>query len=80
MSNENKVNINLSSPFLLVLGTILLILKLAEVINWSWWIVLIPFYPLFLALSILILLGLIIGIAKLVEMRGEKRMKGLMKK
>jgi hypothetical protein len=80
MSNENKVNVNFGSSLLLVLGTILLILKLAEVIQWSWWIVLIPFYPLFLALSILILLGLVVGIANLVEMIGEKKLKRLVKK
>ena len=30
---------------LFILGIILLILKLAGVIGWAWWIVLIPFYP-----------------------------------
>ena len=30
---------------LFLLGIVLLILKLAGVIGWAWWIVLIPFYP-----------------------------------
>ena len=30
---------------LLLLGTLLTVFKLAGVINWAWWIVLIPFYP-----------------------------------
>jgi hypothetical protein len=66
MSNDsNKININFGSSLFLVLGTILLILKLAEVIQWSWWIVLIPFYPLFLVLFVLIIyffIGMLIGL------------------
>ena len=31
---------------LVAIGVILLMLKLAGVISWAWWIVLIPFYPL----------------------------------
>jgi hypothetical protein len=65
MSNENKVNINLSSSLMFVLGTILLILKLAEAVQWPWWIVLIPFYPLFLVLFVLIIyffIGMLIGL------------------
>jgi hypothetical protein len=69
MSNENKVNVNLSSSLMFVLGTILLILKLAEVINWSWWIVLIPFYPLFLVIFLLIVWGILYGIIKLEQKR-----------
>lgn len=30
---------------LALLGVLLLVLKLAGVIGWAWWIVLIPFYP-----------------------------------
>lgn len=36
-----------------VLGIILLILKLAGVIAWAWWIVLIPFYSTVLGLLII---------------------------
>jgi Transmembrane Fragile-X-F protein len=41
-----------SSPgvsLLTVLGTVFVILKLVGVIAWSWWVVLIPFYPALLA-------------------------------
>lgn len=37
---------------LFVLGTLLLILKLAGAIGWAWWIVLIPFYPIFLIIVV----------------------------
>ena len=39
---------------LVVLGVVLLVLKLAGVIGWAWWIVVIPFYP---ALALLIFAG-----------------------
>lgn len=39
---------------LVVLGVVLLILKLAGVIGWAWWIILIPFYP---ALALLLFAG-----------------------
>ena len=66
MSNDsNKININFGSSLMIFLGTILLILKLAEVIQWPWWIVLIPFYGLFLVLFVLIIyffIGMLIGL------------------
>jgi hypothetical protein len=37
-----KININLG--FLAILGIIFIAFKLAGIINWSWWIVLLPFY------------------------------------
>ena len=37
---------------LFALGVILLILKLAGVIAWSWWIVLIPFYFLVVIMAL----------------------------
>ena len=41
-------------------GVILMILKLLEIINWSWWIVLLPIYgPYTLSAVLLILLILI---------------------
>jgi hypothetical protein len=53
---EQKINVNVGSSLLTFLGVLLVILKLAEVINWSWWIVLIPLYPLSVFLVILFVL------------------------
>lgn len=40
--------------------TILFIgLKLTEIITWSWWLVLLPFYSVFLIILILVLFGLV---------------------
>jgi hypothetical protein len=50
---EQKINVNVGGSLLTFLGVLLVILKLAEVINWSWWIVLIPLYPLVVCLVIL---------------------------
>jgi MFS superfamily sulfate permease-like transporter len=57
-----------------VLGTILLILKLAEVIQWPWWIVLIPFYGLFLVLFVFIIyffIGMLIGLKEWYDSKGN---------
>lgn len=40
-------------------GVLLVILKLAGVIGWAWWIVLIPFYPILLTLVMASLFGVI---------------------
>lgn len=43
----NKENARNKDKFMLIaLGILFLMLKLAGVIYWAWWIVLIPFYPL----------------------------------
>ena len=54
-SNSNKCSYNL----LLIAQVVLLTLKLANVINWSWWIVLIPTY----IYGALMILGIIIVVA-----------------
>lgn len=41
-----------------VLGVVFIVLKLVEVIDWSWWLVLLPLYgPLSLALIFMIIVG-----------------------
>ena len=37
---------NKGLSFTTTLGLIFIVLKLCEVINWSWWLVLLPFYYL----------------------------------
>lgn len=60
MKNRDIVNINISSGLFNVLLSILFIaLKLTKVINWSWWIVLLPLYwwiPLFLILLVVLVI------------------------
>nr|DAR23057.1 MAG TPA: transmembrane protein [Caudoviricetes sp.] len=47
--------------FLSLLGLVFIILKLVGVINWSWWLVLLPLYiPVISVLVLLIFLGIII--------------------
>lgn len=41
-------------------GVILMILKLLEIINWSWWIVLLPIYGPYLLSAVLLILLILI--------------------
>ena len=41
-------------------GVILMILKLLEIINWSWWIVLLPIYGPYLLSTVLLILLILI--------------------
>lgn len=59
MSNSNSSGIG----FFGLLGILFIGLKLADVINWSWWLVLLPIYgPLILAIVILIGVGIFVTI------------------
>ena len=50
-----------SIGFLSLLGLAFIILKLVGVINWSWWLVLLPLYaPVIVIFVILIFIGIII--------------------
>jgi hypothetical protein len=65
MKKRRKMKMNkIPLPQILIafsfVGVILMILKLLEIINWSWWIVLLPIYgPYTLSAVLLILLILI---------------------
>ena len=51
-----------------LLGVAFVILKLCHVINWSWWWVTAPFWgPVVVALTILLVVGIIVGIAALAK-------------
>lgn len=41
-------------------GVMLMILKLLEIINWSWWIVLLPIYGPYLLSAVLLILLILI--------------------
>lgn len=55
---KEKIVTSKSITFLSLLGLAFIVLKLVGVINWSWWLVLLPLYGEFV-IAILILLVLI---------------------
>ena len=67
MNNKTNVNIELGGPcFLLFL--VFLVLKLTKVITWSWWWVTAPLWiPLVLCLTIIIIVLIVAGIARLIN-------------
>lgn len=73
---SKKVTVNSTSGgVLFVLGLLLVALKLNENIDWSWWIVLLPFYAwpvtiLIFVLGTLLLTGLLIVGAGIITMAG----------
>ena len=56
-----------------LLGVAFVVLKLTNVIHWSWWLVLLPFYgpaAAIIAVVLLVIGGLFLGLAKVIEGRG----------
>lgn len=54
-------NITITPSFFIALGLIFITLKLIGIINWSWWLILLPIYgPVALLLLFLTFIGLII--------------------
>jgi len=68
MSEEQtKTTINLTAPTLSLLGVAFVVLKLCDVIQWSWWYVLMPFYlPIGLLLAFVVVVFIIYVIAILI--------------
>jgi len=63
---ENTIRI--SFPMMSVLFIVFLVLKLTNVITWSWWWVTAPLWiPLGLGIAILVLVGLILGVCALLR-------------
>jgi hypothetical protein len=59
--------------FLQLLGLVFIILKLTNVITWSWWLVLLPIWgPIGILLVILIIGLLLMGIGGLYEVMRRK--------
>ena len=52
-----------------VLGVVFIVLKLTHVINWSWWLVLLPFYG---GLVLIAVIGLPILVVYLIKKRRNK--------
>lgn len=56
--------------FMSLLGLIFITLKLCGVVNWSWWIVLLPLYgPAVVVLAIIAVLLSVMGVIALAEKR-----------
>ncbi len=50
--------------FLEGLALLFIALKLTNFVDWSWWVVLMPLYPITLCLSLMILAWLVVGDSK----------------
>ena len=67
MNNNNKVVVY--SPSCMILFIVFLVLKLTNVINWSWWWVTAPLWiPVSIALVLLIIAIAILGVIAIIEL------------
>ena len=56
------------SPICMILFIVFLVLKLTNVINWSWWWITSPLWiPVSIALVVLLISSVVIGIVSLIE-------------
>lgn len=61
MANDNKSGTSWLGALCLVAGMILVMMKATGNLDWDWWIVLIPLYPIMFGIGMVILL-LAVGI------------------
>lgn len=61
MSTNKNVNIRLGGGFFTTLGLVFIVLKLLDIITWSWLWVLSPFWIPFVIGIILVILSIIFG-------------------
>ena len=65
--NNNKVVVH--SPICMILFIVFLVLKLTNVINWSWWWITAPLWiPVSIALVLLLIAIAILGIIAIIEL------------
>lgn len=65
MDDSKKTTVNVGGGFFGMLGIAFIILKLCHVIDWSWWLVLLPIYgPVLLWAVILLIITIIAFTAK----------------
>ena len=65
--NNNKVVVH--TPICMILFIVFLVLKLTNVINWSWWWVTAPLWiPVSIALVLLLIAIAILGIIAIIEL------------
>ena len=64
----SKTNINVTFPWATILFIVFLVLKLTDVIDWSWWWVTAPLWiPIVLIALVFVFTMVVIGIASLVQ-------------
>lgn len=56
MSSRTQVSVNLGAPLFMIL----LILKLTETVNWSWWIITLPLWFPFAVIGTIAAVGFIV--------------------
>lgn len=74
MSDVKEYTVNCSLPILQLLGVAFVVLKLTNVINWSWWWVLLPFYSIPLLMFVVFVVGFIFGCCRML-MNYKNKMK-----
>lgn len=59
------VNLNIGGSLFALLGIVFIVLKLCHVIDWAWWLVLLPLYvPFVLAVLVLVFVCLWVKVSK----------------
>ena len=50
----------------MILGIVFIVLKLTDVIDWSWWLIMLPFYGFYLA--VFMFFGILLLLAKIIDL------------
>lgn len=59
------VNLNIGGSLFALLGIVFIVLKLCHVIDWAWWLVLLPLYvPFVLAVLVLVFVCLLVKVSE----------------
>lgn len=62
---KKSINVSISSGFLGLLTIVFVVLKLCHVIDWAWWIILLPLWlPVALVLLVLLLVCLWVKVSE----------------
>lgn len=67
MKNKNTFNITILNTNIWMLFLVLLILKVTEIVDWSWFIIFIPLYPLLFVLAMFIVAGMLYVLSTIIE-------------
>ena len=62
--NDNNIKVVVNMPFCTILFIVFLVLKLTNVIGWSWWWIT---APLWIPVSIMLIVLVILGIVSIIE-------------
>ena len=62
--SKTKVSVSGSPGFLSLLSIVFITLKLTDVIDWSWWLVVLPLYGPIMAAILFLLVWLIVEVSK----------------